>query len=104
LIFLEAWKTPLNSYKTQKVYDLTLTQDSPTQFKRQKTLSKTPSLINLVNYDINDNDEVVTDIKTLTQSTPIVLFSGFLKDYEELIAVFNYLVLLLSLLLLLLFI
>lgn len=105
LIFLEAWKTPLGFHSAQKLDDdFTVSPDSSTQFKRRKTLSKTPELINLDDDDINDNDVVITYIKTLPKSKPIVMFSGFVTDDEEILKmVFNYLVLLLLLLLIYLF-
>jgi len=99
LIFLEAWKFPISFYRAQKLDDYTVRLDSPTKFKRQKTLSKTPELINLVDDD-NDNDVVITYIKTLPKSKPSVLFSGFSTDDREILKmVFSYLVFLLLLLL-----
>lgn len=89
---MEAWKTPLGFHSAQKLDDyFTVSSDSSTQFKRQKTQSKTPELINLVDDDINDNDVVITYIKTLPKSKPNVMFAGFVTDDEEILKMILYL-------------
>ncbi|KAE9532132.1 hypothetical protein AGLY_010334 [Aphis glycines] len=87
---MEAWKFPISFYSAQKLDDYTVSPDSSTKFKRQKTLSKTPELINLVDDD-NDNDVVITYIKTVPKSKPSVLFSGFSTDDREILKMILYL-------------
>ncbi|XP_022163732.1 PAX-interacting protein 1-like [Myzus persicae] len=81
---MEAWKTPLTFCENQQVYDLTLNPDSPTKCKRQKTITETQEMIDLINDDIDDNDVIITYIKNLP-SKPCVMFCGFSTNDKEIL-------------------
>uniref|UniRef100_A0A2H8TDD8 PAX-interacting protein 1 n=1 Tax=Melanaphis sacchari TaxID=742174 RepID=A0A2H8TDD8_9HEMI len=87
---MEAWKTPLFFYK--RVYDLTSSPDHSTQFKKQKSISENSKSINLIDDEVNDNDVVITYIKTTPKSKPSVMFSGFSTGDKEILKMMLHLV------------
>jgi len=61
-----------------------LNPDSPTRFKRQKTVSENPEITNLIDDNIDDNDVIITCIKTLPLK-PCVMFCGFSSEDKEIL-------------------
>lgn len=64
---------------------MTISPDSPSKRKRQKTIDQIPQFIDLVDDDDDhsDNDLVITYVGINKPNKPNVIFCGFSMEEEE---------------------